>query len=252
MSLRLTICGSAGSHTGPGRACSGYLLETASTRVLLDCGNGSTANLQKHTSFHDLDAVVITHRHVDHCADLIGMFYALRFGPAGRGAVDLFAAPEVLPLVTGLLTGDSAMEFREVFRCVEVVPGDRFAVGDIEMTTFPSAHPPPTFSVRAATADGTVAYSSDSAGGPDLVAAATDVDLFLCEATWPGDIADYPSGLHMTPAVAAEVARAAGVNRLVLTHLIGSADRERFRREAAAVFDGPLSLADDGDVYEIP
>ncbi len=241
----MTVLGSAGSHTGAGRACSGYLLRSGGTQVMVDCGNGSTANLQRHTTFDALDAIVISHRHVDHCADLVGMYYALKFQGDGDRRVDLYAAPEVLDLATGLLSGDSAMRFREVFECREVTAGDTITIGPIGIELFPSVHPVPTLSMRM-TADGhVIAYSADSAGGPDLVACARDADLFLCEATWQGEMGDWPPGIHLTAAAAGDIATQAGVSRLVLTHLLGSIDRPRSLAEARRTFVGELSLADD-------
>jgi ribonuclease BN (tRNA processing enzyme) len=89
----LHVLGSAGSHTGPDRVCSGYLLEADGTRLLVDCGNGASAMLQRFCEFDDLDGIVITHRHVDHCIDLIGMYYALRFHADGHKSLRLYAAP---------------------------------------------------------------------------------------------------------------------------------------------------------------
>lgn len=251
MTLDLTILGSSGSHTGPGRACSGYLLATGDTRVMVDCGNGSTANLQRTTRFDELDAVVVTHRHVDHCVDLIGMFYAMRFHQEGAKAMPLYAPPEVMEMLTGLLSGDSAMRFREVFDHREIKPGDTFDVGPLAFEAYASVHPVPTVSLRITHGDHVVAYSADSAGGPDLVACATDADLFLCEATWLGDAADYPEGIHLTARDAGRVATEANVSRLVLTHLLGSIDREQALVEAAETYTGELVLADDNMVLTL-
>lgn len=245
MGFELTVLGSSGSHTGPGRACSGYLLRAADTRVMLDCGNGSTANLQRHMPFEDLDAVVISHRHVDHCIDLVGMFYLLKFHPDGPKQVDLYAPPGVIEVLTGVLSGDSAMQFREVFRIRDIDAGDRFQVGSLDVELFPSIHPVPTVSARI-TVDGAVlAYSADSAGGVDLIDCARGADLFLCEATWQGEPGDWPDGIHLTASEAGRHATEAGVDRLVLTHLLGSLDRDRSLEEARRTFAGDVSLADD-------
>lgn len=245
MALELTVLGSSGSHTGPGRACSGYLLRAGDTQVMLDCGNGSTANLQRHTDFADLDAVVISHRHVDHCIDLVGMFYLLKFHHDGPKQVDLYAHPGVIDLLTGVLSGDSAMQFREVFRIHDIAPGDRFSVGALDFELFASSHPVPTVSARITAGDAVLAYSADSAGGPDLLRCARGADLFLCEATWQGEPEDWPEGIHLTASQAGRLATEAGIDRLVLTHLLGSIDRERSLEEARRTFTGELALADD-------
>jgi ribonuclease BN (tRNA processing enzyme) len=245
VAFELTVLGSAGSHTGPGSACSGYLFQADGRRLLVDCGNGSTANLQRLVRFEDLDAILVTHRHVDHCIDLIGMYYGLRFHPEGRKRIVLHAAAEVVDTLTSLLSNDSALGFHEVFDVHEVRGGDRLEVGPMQVELAESIHPVPTVSV-AVTADGVrVVYSSDSAGGEGLRDFARGADLFLCEATWQGDADRYPEGLHLTARDAGRLATAADVDRLVLTHILGSLDRELSRAEAAETFDGELEVAQD-------
>lgn len=249
--LQLTVLGSAGSHTGVGRACSGYLVEADGTRILLDAGNGSTANLQRFVAVRDLDAVVISHRHVDHCIDLVGCYYNLRFDPSVTERLPLYAAAEVHEALTAQLSRDSAHTFDEVFAHEQVGPGDHRTIGPMTVRFAHSVHSVPAVSVRVEVAGRTLVYSGDSAGGVDLVEVARDADLLLCEASWTGDIADLPAGIHLTATQAGEVAQAAGVGRLVLTHLTGGVDRARARREAAAAFDGPVHLAEDLDTYAI-
>jgi ribonuclease BN (tRNA processing enzyme) len=250
--LELTVLGCAGSHPGPGRLCSGYLVRSGRTTILLDAGNGSTANLQRLVPLQALDAVVISHRHVDHCIDLIGMYYALRFDPSTVGRIPLYAAPEVHGTLTGLLSSDSQMPFDEVFRHTEVGAGDEVLVGDLALRFAHSVHVAPTVSVRVEVDGTSLVYSGDSAGGPDLVRIASGADLFLCEATWAGDADLYPEGVHLTARQAAEVAAEADVGRLVLTHIAGGTDREQVLREAREVFDGSVELAEDLALYRLP
>ncbi len=246
MVLDLTVLGCAGSHTGAGRMCSGYLIEAAGKRILLDAGNGSTGNLQREHRLRDLDAIVISHRHVAHCIDLIGCYYNLRFDPDYTGRrMPLYAAAEVHELLTGLLSGDSPMSFDDLFAHQEVGHGDHVQIGEVSLTFARSMHPVPTVSTRIEVGGVTVVYSGDSAGGPDLVEIARGADLLLCEATWAGDAADHPPDLHLTAVGAAEVANEAGVDRLVLTHIAGGTDRDRVAAEASAVFEGFVEIADD-------
>jgi ribonuclease BN (tRNA processing enzyme) len=247
MAFDLHVLGSAGSHAGRDRVCSGYLLESGGTRLLVDCGNGASATLQRFCDFDDLDGIVITHRHVDHCIDLIGMFYALRFHEDGHQTVRLYAAPEVHDMLTGLLSDDSAFAFNEVFHHVPIRAGDHFRVGDFDITCYPSVHPVPTVSLRIAAGGRCLTYSSDSAGGPDLVAAAEGCDLFLCEATWQGDGSDLPPDIHLTATEAGEFARMVGVPRLMITHVLGSLDPGRSVEEASKAFGGDVELAVQGE-----
>ena len=54
------------------------------THVWVDAGNGTFSNLQKHISYRDVDALVITHGHSDHIADVMPLMYALGFDPEQR------------------------------------------------------------------------------------------------------------------------------------------------------------------------
>jgi ribonuclease BN (tRNA processing enzyme) len=252
VTLDVTVLGSAGSHTGPGRACSGYLVTADGTQLLVDCGNGATANLQRLTRPADLDAILITHRHVDHCIDLIGMFYALRFHADGPQPIRLYAAPEVVGTLTGLLSHDSAFEFREVFDVHEVVGGDRFEVGPMTVSLVDTVHPVPTVAPHIEFEGARVVYSSDTAWCDELVELARGADLFLCEATWQGDATDLPTGMHLTARDAGRLATAADVRRLVLTHVLGSLDPDRSLAEARETFAGDLEVAEDLRTWRLP
>jgi ribonuclease BN (tRNA processing enzyme) len=245
MTVTVTVLGSAGSHTGVGRVCSGYLLEADGLAVLLDAGNGATANLQRFRRLPELDAIVISHRHVDHCIDLIGCYYNLRFDPTFDGRMPLYAAAEVHELLTGMLSNDAPMSFDDLFAHHQVGHGDELAIGPARLRFARSVHPVPTVSTRIEVEGRTVVYSGDSAGGPDLVEIARGADLFLCEATWAGDPDQYPPDIHLTGAQAGVVAAEAGVGRLVLTHIAGGTDRAAVLAEARQAFDGPIQLAED-------
>lgn len=251
MAFDITILGSAGTHTGPGRACSSYLLRADGYRLLVDCGNGSTANLQQLVPFSQMDAVLITHRHADHCVDLIGMFYAMKFHAGGTKRIPFYAAPEVSETLAMFLSTDSQMQFADAFPHTEIHAGERYEFGPMTVDLFHSIHPAPTVSLRVACEDRIFAYSSDSAGGPDLVECARDADMFLCEATWQGPVDDWPEGIHLTAATAGAIGTQAGVKRLVLTHVLPSVDRMRHLEEAATEFDGDLALADDLQVWTL-
>ncbi|MEX0835771.1 MAG: MBL fold metallo-hydrolase [Nitriliruptor sp.] len=245
MTFDVTVLGCSGSHTGPGRACSGYLARADGHQLLIDCGNGSTANLQRVTRPADLDAILITHRHVDHCIDLIGMFYALRFHPKGPQPIELYAAAEVVETLTGLLSHDSTLGFGEVFNVTEVAGGDRFRVGPMQVSLADTVHPVPTVAAKVEVDGASFVYSSDTAWCPDLIELARDTDLFLCEATWQGDGDGVPEGMHLSAREAGRLATEAGARRLVLTHVLGSLDRNRSLAEAQETYAGDLALAED-------
>lgn len=252
VSLDIVVLGSSGTHPGPGRMCSGYLVRAAGTQVLVDCGYGATSNLYRFARLEDLSAIVLTHVHPDHCIDLIGIYYALRFDSGGERTIDVHAPVGTAEVLAGLLSGESRQEFTSICRFHDLSGGDRLQVGELAFDFYWSVHPVPTVSVRASHDGRVVTYSADSAGGSSLVEAARDADVFICEATWPDEAGSYPPDVHLSPEGAAKVAAEAGARRLVLTHLWPSTDRSDVRRRAESFYDGPVWLAEDRQVWVIP
>lgn len=248
--FEVVVLGSAGTHPSRQRVCSGYLLRTSTTNLLIDCGNGSTHTLQRFCDLDELDAVVISHRHADHCVDLVGAYYALRFHDGGQRRIDVHAPPGTAEMLAGLV-GDSTETFREICRFHDIGPGDQLDVGDVRLDFFEANHSVPTVAIRATVDGRVVCYSGDSGGGDGLIAAASGADLFICEASWQGPRTNFPSGLHLTAAEAGRIAAEAGAGRLVLTHIWPANDLSVSRAEAEAHFGADVSLAEDGQVLTV-
>jgi ribonuclease BN (tRNA processing enzyme) len=249
--IELRVLGSSGTHTSAGRMCSGYLVSAGGRRVLVDAGNGSTANLRRDFDYAELDAVVISHRHVDHCVDLIGMYYALR-SRADDVRLPLYGPADVLDTLVGMLSTDTGMDFTRQFAFEAVSGGDVIRLDGLRCEVFDAVHAAPAISMRFESRGRVLAYSGDSAGGDDLVACARDADLFLCEATWQGRAQDHPPGIHLVAADAGRVAASAGAGRLVLTHVAGTLDRSVSLAEARTTFHGPVELAEDLWTWSVP
>ena len=81
LALRITVLGKSPSWQDAGGACSGYLIETDETKVLLDCGNGVFGKLRERIDYIELDGVIISHLHADHFLDLVPYSYALIYAP---------------------------------------------------------------------------------------------------------------------------------------------------------------------------
>ena len=81
--MRLTIVGCAGSFPGPDSASSCYLVEHDGFRMLVDLGSGALGPLQRHLDLRDVDAVLLSHLHADHCFDLSGFYVVSKYHPTG-------------------------------------------------------------------------------------------------------------------------------------------------------------------------
>ena len=84
--MQITILGKSPSWPDAGGACSGYLVETAGTKLLVDCGSGIFGKLRERIDYAEIDAIVISHFHGDHCLDLMPYAYALTYSPRWTAA----------------------------------------------------------------------------------------------------------------------------------------------------------------------
>src|SRR2546430_5135361 len=71
MSLSLTVLGCSPAFPAPDNPCSGYLVRTSRTALLVDCGPGVFAALRRHLAPRDLAGLWLSHLHPDHCVDLL-------------------------------------------------------------------------------------------------------------------------------------------------------------------------------------
>ena len=247
--MRLTVVGCSGSFPGPDSPASCYLVEHEGHAVLLDLGNGALGPLQRHIGLYDVDAVVLSHLHVDHCIDLASYYVARKYcpeGPAPRlpvlgppGTADRMARAYDLPATPGM---HAEFDFRDHVEVCEV--------GPFRLSTAVVNHPVPTFAVRVEAGGRSLVYSGDTGPSPALVSLARGADLALTEASFL-ERDSNPPDLHLTAAQAAGHALEAGVGRLVLTHLVAWNPVAESQAEAAARFDGELHVARAGLTLEV-
>ncbi|MBV9661937.1 MAG: MBL fold metallo-hydrolase [Acidimicrobiales bacterium] len=240
--LTLTVLGCDGSYPGPGGASSGYLVQYQGASVWLDAGSGTFANLQRYVAIEDLDAVVITHEHVDHWSDLEHLAVAARYVVV-RDDVPLYCEPD---LVSAMRTASAAT----VLAWSRIGPGSKLDIGGMTFTFSRTDHPVNTLAVRVDAGGRSLGYSADSGPEWGLAQLGPGLDLALCEATFLSEREDA-LGFHMSAKQAGATARAAGVAKLVITHLWPRTDRRAAEEEAAASFGGPVHVASIGDRFEV-
>ncbi|HVM20476.1 MAG TPA: MBL fold metallo-hydrolase [Egibacteraceae bacterium] len=243
MSLQLTVLGCSGTHVGPERMCSSYMVEHDGFRLLLDCGNGSLSNLQRRWDVSDVDAIIISHLHPDHFADLYGLYYALRFHPDGPRSVPVYAPRGTWEFAGQLL--DNVDTFAETCRFAAARAGDVLELGGMRVTLFAANHPVETLASRVEAGGKTLAYTADTAASPDLQRGAQGADLLIADATWLEKQRPLPSGVHMTGFEAGRTAAEADVGRLMTTHVFPSNDPHEVAAEAARAYDGEVIVAYD-------
>lgn len=254
--MELTVVGCAGSFPRPGAACSSYLVEAEGFRLLLDMGNGALGALQQHIGLYDLDALLLTHLHGDHCLDASSYVVARRFRPEGPlPPLPLYGPAGTLArLARAYEVAREATPLDDVYQEQVLTPGT-VEVGPFRLTVDRTNHPVETYGVRLEHGGRALAYSADSGASDALVSLARDSDVFLCEASYnelpPGAPQDNPPNLHLTGAEAGAHAAQAGAGRLLLTHLSAWTDPEQTLDEVTGAFAGPVTLVAAGDAYDI-
>ncbi|MEO7556989.1 MAG: MBL fold metallo-hydrolase [Acidimicrobiales bacterium] len=233
--LSLTVLGCDGTYAGPGGACSGYLVEHASTSVWVDCGPGTLANLQQHVALDELSGIVVSHAHPDHWVELAVTINALHYC-LGRKDIPLFTTVETLRRFEAL----GGVPVANVFAVHPISDGSQFELDGISFRTAVTDHPVETLSMRIEAGGRSLAYSADTGPGWQL-STLGEVDLALVEATMRAD----QDGLapHLTTTQAGQRARDAGAGRLVITHLPPGADADAHRNEAAVAYGADVEVA---------
>lgn len=244
--MRLVVLGCSGGYPEPNRACSGYLVEAAGRRLWLDAGSGTLARLLARCSLTEIDAVWLTHLHPDHWTDLPLAIHAIAVGAAERIEPLPVYGPRGWARAVGVDLHWRGGDYVRLYDERHLSDGVVIRIGDISVRSAAVEHGIETYALRVEAEGRSLAYSADSAPCEALVELARGVDLFVCAA---GTMTTSP--IHPNPREAGEMATAAGVERLLLTHLRPGADREQARTMARAAFAGEVELANEGAEYEI-
>jgi ribonuclease BN (tRNA processing enzyme) len=236
------------AYARPGEAQSCYLVRTGATAVAVDLGSGTLNRLQDQIAPEDLAALVITHLHPDHCADLMALRVYMVWGPGAGHTLRVLSPPglkERLVAFSGSQGWDSAFTFEDLTGA----EGERELAAGLGLRFREVPHLAPTYAVRLEGGGGSLCYSADCAPGPALPALAEGCDVLLCESSFGEE--EVPEGAdHLNGREAGRAAAAAGAGRLLLTHCFPEHDRDATLAAARAEFDGPVAWARQGEPVE--
>ncbi|AEV18064.1 Metal-dependent hydrolase [Geobacillus thermoleovorans CCB_US3_UF5] len=239
--MKVTVIGYWGGFPAANEATSAYLFEHDGFCLLVDCGSGALAKLQNYTAVENLDAVIISHYHYDHIADIGPLQYA-RLIHKNLGA-DL----PVLPIY-GHVEDEAAfsrLTHSGITEGIAYDPNGTLAVGPFSITFMKTVHPVPCYAMRITAGGKTVVYTADSSYIPEFLPFAKGADLLICECNFYAGQNAAPAG-HMTSEEAAAIAEGARVGELWLTHLPHVGRHEQLVEEAGRTFRGVIRLARTG------
>ncbi|CAM3825010.1 MBL fold metallo-hydrolase [Alkalicoccus chagannorensis] len=239
--MKMTCIGWWGAYPEAGGATSAYLLEHEGYRMLIDCGSGAVSHLQQHVNLAGLDAVLLSHRHHDHTADLGVLTYSR--------VVDMALEHTAAPLTIAAPVSDRdffASYHREgstemMYYDVQ----DTLHLGNLVFTFQATKHPAPCAAVKVSDGKNTFVYTADTSYEDKLATFAADADLVIAEASFYAG-QDAASFGHMTAEEAGIVAEKAQAKELWLTHLPHFGRHAQLEEEASAVYTGVVKLAAEG------
>jgi ribonuclease BN (tRNA processing enzyme) len=246
--MRLTVLGGCGAWPAAGQACSGYLLEHDGFRLLIDPGYAIVPRLLERVDAADVDAVLVSHCHPDHCADLHPLLRARALREEPAPALPVHTLPGAVDRVLGL---DGPGTLQGASAVVEFVAGDQFDVGPFQVQTWQLPHWVPNAGVRLAAAGRVLAYTGDTGPSPAVVELARGADLFLAEASYPEQVPAGVAGYLSSARRAGEDAARAGAGRLLLTHLLPGTAPGLAEDAARAAFVEEVGVARGGVVADL-
>lgn len=249
--MLLTVLGCSGSAPGPGAPASGYLLEADGYRLCVELGNGTLAELPDPFG---LDALLFSHLHPDHCADFSALTVLRRYHPsAPAGRLPVYAPTEAPTRFAAAYSPDEAerlaTDLSDVYSFHALAIGT-WQLGPFEVRAAAAAHPCEAYCFRITHGGRTLVYTGDTGAFAGLAPFAAGADVLLAEASWT-TAADRPEDLHLSGTEAGTLATAAGVGRLLVTHVPPWTDKAAVFAEAQAAFEGPAELVKRGVTYPI-
>ena len=246
--MRLTVLGGAGGFPPAAGACSGYLIEHDGARLLVDPGYAIVPRLLRIVPAAAIDAVLVSHGHPDHVADLNPLLRARLMQDDAAPRLTAFSLPDALGPVLAL---DQIRAMKSACDVHEFEAGEAFTVGPFQIESRPLPHSIPNAGIRISASGRSITYTGDAGPSDDLVDLAGGTDLLLAEATYVETVPTGNAGVLNCALDVGRQARRAGAARLILTHLLPGTDPEASRAAAARSYGDWIGVASGGVMVDL-
>lgn len=244
--MKLTCIGTWGAYPEAGEATTSFLLEEGNSRILLDCGSGVLSQLQRIIPIEKLDALVLSHYHHDHVADIGCLQYALLIqtilGKRSKPLPIYAHAEEENPLF-------STLTYNDYTKGIRVYANQPIQIGPWDVDFCPTVHPAYCLAAKFSHQGRSIVYTADTSWSEELVSFSKGAEMLICEASLYNEQKGKVAG-HMTAGEAGQLALQAGVKRLILTHLPHYGDHQQLVQQAQEIFTGEIHLADSLSSWE--
>lgn len=238
--MKLTVLGKYGPYPGAGGATTSYLLECGGKKLLIDAGSGSLSRVQEYCALEELDGIILTHLHSDHCSD---MFILRYLRTDHMPPVFMPCTPET---EYGVLHSSKKFEITEISEDLSLQWTDT----DIKLSFCRTIHPVECYAVKVESEGKTFVFTGDSRYSEKLTEFCSGVDALLCDSGFLSSQEDTGSLPHMYVREAGVTAKKAGVKRLWLSHINPSYDEGEILKEAKGEFAESLVVQEFAQ-YEV-
>lgn len=276
--VKLQVLGSGGPELDDGRNSSGYLIWYKNkARVLIDAGAGTSIEYGKSgAKLEDLQAILLTHLHVDHSADLPafikGSYFTSRsenlalYGPDANHLMPstsnylqrLFGDKGAFAYLKGYVNKRANADYKVVATDVPLKKGQTFDYplgSDITAkATFVHHGPVAAVAWRVELAGCSLVFSGDMSNQFDVLSSfASKADILVANNAVPDNASGVALNLHMIPSAIAQIAKQAQVKQLVLSHFMQRTlnNQKETQGIIRAKYRGPLHLATDGLIISL-
>jgi len=249
--LELTILGSGTSVPHPQRAASAYWLQTAQGSLMLDMSAAAVHRMaQEGLDWPNLDAVWMSHFHLDHLGGLAPFLFGIRHAAQAqerRRPLNIFGGQGLEKLFRAIDEAGNFKLFKQKFpvQFREVEPGASFQIlPNLQARTLKTQHTRESLALRLEDERGvSIVYTSDTDYAEDLCAFARGAHLLLMECSF---VRDKPVDTHLELSEAMQIAARARPQKVLLTHLYPEWDGVDLVEEAGKLWDGETIAATDG------
>jgi ribonuclease BN (tRNA processing enzyme) len=240
--MELTVLGSGTSVPHAKRSSPGFWLATSGGSLLLDCSASAVHRIaQESLDWANLDAIWISHFHLDHCGGLAPLLFGTKHAPATQGRkkpLRIFGHAGLRDLLQKFSDANSYDLFKQPFplEIVEVERLEKFEIlPGVEAVAEPTPHTHESYAIHIRDGAATFVYTSDTGYAPAIATLARRVDLLLMECSF---VRNKPVKIHLDLAEAVRLIRRAEPRLTMLTHLYPEWDKVDFQKEVAKLSPG--------------
>ncbi|ABK60946.1 MULTISPECIES: MBL fold metallo-hydrolase [Clostridium] len=243
--MKITVVGYWGAFPEKDEATSGYLLQSGDHNILIDCGSGVLSKVQNYLPLSKIDAVILSHYHGDHAADIKALQYSAQID------IKNGTRQNELQIYSHDLSDDyKSLTLEGISKWHKIDDATEIQIGDLNVSFKWGKHPVPSLAMRFEENGKLFVYSGDTEWCNGILDISKDADLFICETNFLNKDTGRGKG-HLTSGEVGKIANMNNVGKLVLSHLPHNTDLNELLNEAKEEFSGQIYKAYSGEVFEL-